>query len=245
MYKKINSIDLSVLDINFSRFRKDLVNFYFRHTTNLYSINLKHRPNQKSDKLSGQHLSINTTWIDNLMNLEYIKSNMNSADQSITENDYTLYNQEVIDNFAYIIECIGKIEKHTNLKFGRIRLLLLAPRSLLPLHYDFGSIRYHIPIVTSDDSFFLSNEELCVMPEYDRLYQLPSDTTHTAINFSNKMRLHLMMVSNNEVNNIDLPAHCSDAITNAKQYMDDADEVDLIFNQGYYAKLENLIDDLT
>jgi hypothetical protein len=245
MYKELNNIDLSVLDIDFNQFRKDLVSFYFKYNANSYSINLKYRPNQQSDRLSGQHLSINTTWIDNIKNLDYIKSNMNSADQSITEGEYSLYNKEVIDNFAYIIECIMKIENHTNLKFGRIRLLGLTPRSLLPLHYDFGNIRYHIPIVTSDNSFFLSNEELCVMPNYDKLYQLPCNTTHSAINFSNKMRLHLMLVSINEVNNIDLTAHYRDAITNAKQYVDDADEVDLILNQEYYAKLKNLISDLT
>jgi len=245
MYKELCNIDLSVLDINFTRFRKDLVNFYFKYGANARSINLKYRPNQHHDRLSGQHLSINTTWIDNIINLDYIKHNIDSTDQSITENEYSLYNQEVIDNFSYIIECIIKIENHTNLKFGRIRLLVLGPRSLLPLHYDFGNVRYHIPIVTSNSSFFLSNEELHVMPEYDKLYQLPCNTTHSAINFSNKMRLHLMLVSVNEINNIDLTTHVYNSITNAKQYIDNPDEVDLILNQEYYTKLKNLIDELT
>ena len=246
MDNELNNNDLSMLDIDFNRFRKDLVNFVNTYNIGfLYSINLKHRPNQQSDKMAGQHMSINTTLIDNLLNLEYIKDNINSVDQSIKECEYSLYNQEVIDDIPYVIECIAKIENHINIKFGRIRLFILKPRSMLPLHYDFGTVRYHIPIVTSDNCFFVSHGKLSTMPTYTKLYHLSCDTTHAAINFSNKLRLHLMLVSSNEDNDIDLAAHCQNAIITAKQYLDVADEPDLMLNRGYYLKLEALINELS
>jgi hypothetical protein len=83
------------------------------------------------------------------------------------------------------------------------------------------------------------------MPTYTKLYHLSCDTTHAAINFSNKMRLHLMLVSTNEDNDIDLTTHCNNAITTAKQYLDVADESDLMLNRGYYLKLEALINELS
>lgn len=247
MYNELNNNDLSMLDIDFHRFRVDVVKFFnmYNKELNIYSINLKHRLNQQSDKLSGQHMSINTTFFDNVLNLEYIKDNMNSIDQSIKESDYSLYNQEAIDNIPYVIECLTKIENHINVKFGRIRLLLLRPRTILPLHYDFGSIRYHLPIVTSDHCFFVSHNKLSTMPSYNKLYHLCCDTPHAAFNLSTKLRLHLMMVSANENNNINLTDHVNNAITRAKESLDNADEPDRMLNLGHYTKLKDLINDLS
>lgn len=246
MYQELNNISLIELDIDFIKFRKNLVNFYSRYNpSNAYSINLKHRANQLSDKLSGNHISMNTLWADDMSNLGYIKEHINAVDQSVQESEYNIYNQEVIDNYPYIVDCITKIEDYTNLKFGRIRLLTLGPRSVLPLHYDFGSVRYHLPIVTTDDTFFISDMNLCSMHHYDRLYKLACNTTHGAINLSFKIRLHLMMVSIDETNTINLTDHVSGSINRALQNIENADEVELIFNKAYYDRLRYLIKEIS
>jgi hypothetical protein len=54
-----------------------------------------------------------------------------------------------------------------------------------------------------------------------------------------------MLVSSNEDNDIDLAAHCQNAIITAKQYLDIADEPDIMLNYGYYRKLEALINELS
>jgi hypothetical protein len=238
MHNQIPNIDLSSLEIDFNQFRTDLVNFYTQYAGEKTSISLKRRTNQTSNFLSAKHCNINTVWSDNKINLDYLNDNIPRLEPIIQENDYSLYNDEVIENFPYVIECISKIEVYTKTNFGRVRLFALPKMSLVSFHKDFGSIRYHIPIVTSSEAVFISDGKLYSMSKYDNLYKLPCDTIHCAINAASKTRLHLALVSTSEENKVDLATYIPTAIDNALIELSQADEVDLLLNSKYYNSLK-------
>lgn len=79
------------------------------------------------------------------------------------------------------------------LRINRIRFMDMQPISCLSYHIDPDAIRYHIPLITDEDAFFVVNDQVERMPEIGRLYSLQTNIKHTAINGSkDKNRLHLV-----------------------------------------------------
>lgn len=75
----------------------------------------------------------------------------------------------------------------------RIRFMDMSPISCLSYHVDPDAIRYHIPLVTNDDAFFVVDDKVERMSEIGRLYSLQTNVKHTAINGSrDQNRLHLV-----------------------------------------------------
>jgi hypothetical protein len=78
-------------------------------------------------------------------------------------------------------------------KIGRVRLLTLLPKTCYSLHIDEEEFRFHIPIQTSHDSFFVSGTTIDRMPEVGQLYTFKTDEEHTAVNASlTEKRTHLV-----------------------------------------------------
>lgn len=76
---------------------------------------------------------------------------------------------------------------------NRIRFMNMSPITCLSYHVDPDEFRYHIPLITTEDAFFVVEDEVLRMPELGRLYRLQTNVRHTAINGSmDKNRLHLV-----------------------------------------------------
>ncbi len=80
-----------------------------------------------------------------------------------------------------------------DLQINRIRFMDMSPISCLSYHRDPDSIRYHIPLITNEDAFFVVEDQVERMAEVGSLYSLVTNVKHTAINASrDKNRLHLV-----------------------------------------------------
>ena len=116
---------------------------------------------------------------------------------------YTKFQHEYTDYISAfsdydIINTIKQVEKHAldhyNLAIGRVRLLTLPPKMCLTYHNDAESeVRFHIPIITNDNIFFIINGQAEQMKYKGSLYTLDVKQKHTAINASRDNRVHLVL----------------------------------------------------
>lgn len=108
--------------------------------------------------------------------------------------DYTTVNK--IFKGTYLEEVIEEVKKQAasdGVCIGRVRFLLLKPKTCYSWHWDPDEFRYHIPLRTSEQCFFVSGESVERMPEVGRLYRFDTKEYHTAINGSLKLvRYHLV-----------------------------------------------------
>lgn len=100
---------------------------------------------------------------------------------------------------TYINSVIDQVAEYARdvdqLSIGRVRLMMLRPKSCLTMHTDHGAtLRYHVPISTNEHCMFIHNTSVSKMPEAGQLYQFDSSVPHTAINASRIERVHLVMV---------------------------------------------------
>jgi hypothetical protein len=108
---------------------------------------------------------------------------------SIKRQDYTQH------LFPLIKKLENQIYDYSNgeLQINRIRFMDMTPISCLSYHIDPDLIRYHIPLITNEDAFFVVNDQVERMSEVGRLYSLRTNVKHTAINGSRENnRLHLV-----------------------------------------------------
>ena len=98
------------------------------------------------------------------------------------ENTYT---EEVVNQVKELV--------YPYYSIGRVRWMLLNSKSALSYHIDpHDTLRFHIPIITTDNAFFLVNDKVFRMDTVGQLYVLNTQLKHTAINTDNKERLHLV-----------------------------------------------------
>jgi len=104
--------------------------------------------------------------------------------------DNTLYT-DWHTNTEYTQQIAKELESFTGFGIGRVRLAWLPPNFAYPMHIDFESIRFHIPIITNKYCYFINGEELSQMP-YGGVYHIITDEIHTAMNYGGVPRLHLV-----------------------------------------------------
>jgi len=104
--------------------------------------------------------------------------------------DNTLYT-DWHTNTEYTQQIAKELELFTGFGIGRVRLAWLPTDYAYPMHIDFESIRFHIPIITNKYCYFLNGEELSQMP-YGGVYHIITDEIHTAMNYGGVPRLHLV-----------------------------------------------------
>lgn len=96
---------------------------------------------------------------------------------------------------SYIAEVMDEVEEFARTEgknIGRVRVMRLMPKTCYTLHVDPEEFRYHIPLLTNLDCFFVVGETMQKMPEVGRLYRFKTNLIHTAVNASPIPRLHLV-----------------------------------------------------
>ena len=96
---------------------------------------------------------------------------------------------------SYLASLVTKIEKICGLNIGRIRLAWLQPNCGYPMHTDLEPMRLHIPLFTNTLSYFIHDHKIYKM-SYGKLYHLITTDIHTAWNFGDLPRLHLVFSTN-------------------------------------------------
>jgi hypothetical protein len=106
---------------------------------------------------------------------------------------------EYIDMFShlYTVRVAGKlleqIAAEYDGKIGRLRYMVMEPKSCLTYHTDPDDImRLHIPIITSEGAMFINDRQVDVMQHVGAVYKFNSTVKHTAINASRERRVHLV-----------------------------------------------------
>jgi hypothetical protein len=95
--------------------------------------------------------------------------------------------------FEFLSNTIQQIDTVLNKKTVRLRIMTMLPKTCLSYHKDFMHSRWHIPLKTNSDSFFVVDESFYRMPKIGNLYTIRTDVKHTAINASyNETRIHLV-----------------------------------------------------
>lgn len=110
------------------------------------------------------------------------------------EEDFTAYIPQLGNNYLIdVCEAIVPIALQYGVALGRARLLNMKPKSTLTYHMDTGAAyRFHVPIITNANVFFVTNDLVDRMSDVGRLYVYRTDVHHTVVNASRQDRLHLV-----------------------------------------------------
>lgn len=112
-----------------------------------------------------------------------------------TESDFTEWVDECP---SYMKQVILDLEKHENVKFGRIRLMRLMPKTGLTVHKDFED-RYHFVLSTNENAFFgekLTGEvtaQCFHIPADSHFYKVDTTRDHFVYNGGWEPRIHLVI----------------------------------------------------
>ncbi len=104
----------------------------------------------------------------------------------VRENDFNIIQPELAGTY---IESILKGMKNIH----RVRFMLVQPYNCYSIHRDIG-YRFHIPLVNDGSGVFIfaEDEVLVPMPATGETYVLNVNRSHTAINASTQLRLHIV-----------------------------------------------------
>lgn len=74
---------------------------------------------------------------------------------------------------------------------GRVRMLMMKPRSTYSLHYDGDLWRVHIPLITNPDAFMFVHGKMWHMP-IGNAYLMRVEHHHLALNAGMENRIHIV-----------------------------------------------------
>lgn len=102
---------------------------------------------------------------------------------------------ELVMSFKHWVprtEILQKIASNLGIRdFGRVRMLILGPRTNYSLHYDPDSWRVHIPLLTNENSFMIVHGKLWHLP-VGNAYLVKVKDHHCAMNAGNDDRIHIV-----------------------------------------------------
>jgi Aspartyl/Asparaginyl beta-hydroxylase len=94
---------------------------------------------------------------------------------------------------SYLHQLTREVEALHGGPIGRVRLMLLPPRTCYSLHKDPG-VRYHLALETNPHSIFVFPDfGVAHIPADGFLYKLDTRLLHTAMNGGTADRLHLVL----------------------------------------------------
>jgi|SaaInlStandDraft_1057018.scaffolds.fasta_scaffold50940_2 hypothetical protein len=75
----------------------------------------------------------------------------------------------------------------------RTRVMTMKPKLAYRMHRDY-SMRYHIPLITNENCFFIIDENIIRLPADGSLYLVDTNYPHTFVNASGELRTHIVGV---------------------------------------------------
>jgi hypothetical protein len=108
----------------------------------------------------------------------------NANPKKMTEEDFT----DWIPGTEYLQE-IAKQYKIRNV--GRVRMLMMKPRTTYSLHHDPDLWRVHIPLITNKDAFMFVHGKMYHM-EIGYAYLMSVEHHHLALNAGMENRIHVV-----------------------------------------------------
>lgn len=177
----IQEIDL---DIDCKKVQKEMLDLIKKNNYGFNSVSLR-IPKDKNTFVKSTEESFDDAYAS--VPHEWPQSQILHNDRN--QNEYTKPHPDFAGSYTESI--IPQIEKISGLKIGKIRLAWLMPNQGYPMHYDIEPIRYHIPLITNDYSYFFHDHQIYRMFP-NKIYHLVTTKEHTAWNYGFLPRLHLV-----------------------------------------------------
>jgi hypothetical protein len=143
----------------------------------------------KHSQLAITHSKNSDSWYDGVGSLYDFQKNV-FVD---TTSSFTILNKYFVGTYIEeVIDSVKSAAVNDSVSIGRIRLMVLAPRSCYTLHQDPEDFRYHIPLITNKNNFFVIDNIIDRMEDVGQLYRFRTKEMHTAVNASRQSRFHLV-----------------------------------------------------
>jgi len=182
----IQPLDFS---IDIEKLRRDMFNLIANNRFKYNAVSLR-LPSNETNYINPNEI-LEATGVRS-----YTYSNMSTPNETKinalntrSNKEYLEWHPALVD--SYVTELVPQLEKLCGFNIGRIRLGWLMPDCGYPMHWDLEPMRLHIPLITNSSSYFIHENKLYTM-EYGKLYHLITTGIHTAWNFGNLPRLHLI-----------------------------------------------------
>ena len=183
-YQITNNIQQLNFDIDIETLRKEIFKFIVDNKFGFSTVSLR-LPENETNYISTIEILQNDA-----INPYYgIFKEKNTPQNTKHNKEYLHWHPQLTD--SYVSSLVPKIENFCGLHIGRVRLGWLQPQSGYEMHSDLEPMRLHIPIFTNNLSYIIHDDQLYHM-EYGKLYHLITTEIHTAWNFGNLPRLHLI-----------------------------------------------------
>jgi Aspartyl/Asparaginyl beta-hydroxylase len=89
-------------------------------------------------------------------------------------------------------DLLQSIAKSFNIRdMGRVRMLMMAPKTTYSLHYDPDLWRVHIPLITNPDAFMFVDGKMWHLA-LGKAYLVKVGHHHLAVNAGNENRIHVV-----------------------------------------------------
>ena len=104
--------------------------------------------------------------------------------RKITEDDFT--------DWIAGTEYLQTVAKSFNIRdVGRVRMLMMTPKSTYSLHHDPDLWRVHIPLITNPEAFMFVDGKMWHMPA-GNAYLVKVEHHHLAVNAGTENRIHVV-----------------------------------------------------
>ena len=104
--------------------------------------------------------------------------------RNITEDDFINW----IDGTEYLQTVAASFGIR---EVGRVRMLMMKPKTTYSLHHDPDLWRVHIPLITNPDAFMFVDGKMWHMP-VGNAYLVKVEHHHLAVNAGNENRIHIV-----------------------------------------------------
>ena len=116
---------------------------------------------------------------DSIINDELFSSESNTAWHPLLSED------------SYVKKLTNSLEEFSGVNISQVVLSWMLPNTHQAMHMDFETLRFHVPLMTNNDVWFLQDKKSHFM-EYGKLYHLSTISNHAVANYGITPRLHLI-----------------------------------------------------
>ena len=182
-YEIKDSIQEFDLKFDAERIREEILSFIVTHKYGYKNISLRIR--EGDDDWDNQEKALYET----AFSTHYVDKD-DLIDRNIDPEKYTRWHPGLPSN-SYLFELATLVEDVIGLNVHKVSLRWMAPGEKYRLHADPEPCRIHIPIITNDRAYFISEEKIHNM-KYGKAYHLLPTVEHGVINYGVTPRLHLI-----------------------------------------------------
>lgn len=138
-------------------------------------------------------------YINNALNNEVKQQGLRWAGdfEGISDLRYSAANPKKITEVDFVnwqpgTEILQTIASQLNIKNqGRVRMLMMLPKTTYSFHYDLDMWRVHIPLITNKDCFMIVDGKLWHL-DVGYAYLVKVKDYHLALNAGNEKRIHIV-----------------------------------------------------